>query len=276
MTKYCYLNGKIIPVNKGGVSLNDMGILRGYGVFDFLRTYNGKPFFLKEHLRRLKNSAKILNLKLPGTLEELAALVNGLLLKNKFKESTIRIVLTGGKTDDGITCSKPTLFILINKLQKLPLSVYQKGVKLITYEYQREIPKAKTLNYITAASLQNLRRRKKAFEILYTSKGQVLEATTSNFFIFKNNTLVTPKNKILIGITRNIVVKLAQSKFKVEERDIPLRELSQAAEAFITATSKGIVPVVKIDSKLIGNGKVGKNTKCLMDLFHQYTKKYLT
>jgi len=276
MTKYCYLNGKIIPLNKAGISLNDLGILRGYGVFDFLRTYNGRPFFLKEHLRRLKSSAKILNLKLPGAFKELAALVNELLLKNKFKESTVRIVLTGGRTNDGITYRKPTLFILVEKLRKLPPSVYQKGVKLITYEYQREIPKAKMLNYITAASLQNLRRRKKAFEILYTSKGQILEATTSNFFIFKNNTLITPKDKILLGITRDVVIKLAQSKFKVEERDIPLRELSRAAEAFITATSKEIVPVVKIDSKLIGNGKVGQNTKYLMNLFQDYTKKYLT
>lgn len=274
MTKYCYLNGKIIPVNKGGVNLNDMGILRGYGVFDFLRTYNGRPFFLKKHLGRLKGSAKMLNLKLPVSLTELAAAINKLLLKNKFKESTIRIVLTGGKTSDGITCRKPTLFILVEKLQKLPFSVYQKGVKLITHKYQREIPEAKTLNYITAASLQSLRKSKKAFEILYTSGGLVLEATTSNFFIFRNNTLITPKNKILTGITRDVVIKLAQSKFKVEERDISFQGLSRATEALITATSKEIVPVVKIDSKLIGNGKVGKNTKYLMDLFHQYTKKY--
>ena len=121
--------------------------------------------------------------------------------------------------------------------------------------------------------MQNLCKRKKAFDILYTQNGFLLETTTSNFFIFKKDKLLTPKKNILIGLTRNFVIKLAKNKFKVEERDIDLKELERAEETFIASTTKEILPVVKIDNKIIGNGRVGKKTKYLMDLVHQYTQK---
>jgi len=277
MKKYCYLNGKILSESEAKISLKDIAILRGYGVFEFLRTYNSKPFLLKEHFTRLRKSAKNLNLQLPISQKELFKQIKKLLLKNKFKESAIKLVLTGGQIIDsgGMEYDKnsPTFFILVDKLQELPKSFYQKGVKLITYEHLREIPGAKTINYITAIKLQNLCKRKKAFDILYTQNGFLLETTTSNFFIFKKDKLLTPKKNILIGLTRNFVIKLAKNKFKVEERDIDLKELERAEETFIASTTKEILPVVKIDNKIIGNGRVGKKTKYLMDLVHQYTQK---
>ena len=277
MKKYCYLNGKILSESEAKISLKDIAILRGYGVFEFLRTYNSKPFLLKEHFTRLRKSAKNLNLQLPISQKELFKQIKKLLLKNKFKESAIKLVLTGGQIIDsrGMEYDKnsPTFFILVDKLQELPKSFYQKGVKLITYEHLREIPGAKTINYITVIKLQNLCKRKKAFDILYTQNGFLLETTTSNFFIFKKDKLLTPKKNILIGLTRNFVIKLAKNKFKVEERDIDLKELERAEETFIASTTKEILPVVKIDNKIIGNGRVGKKTKYLMDLVHQYTQK---
>ena len=276
MKKYCYLNGKILSESEAKISLKDIAILRGYGVFEFLRTYNSKPFLLKEHFTRLRKSAKNLNLQLPISQKELFKQIKKLLLKNKFKESAIKLVLTGGQIIDsrGMEYDKnsPTFFILVDKLQELPKSFYQKGVKLITYEHLREIPGAKTINYITAIKLQNLCKRKKAFDILYTQNGFLLETTTSNFFIFKKDKLLTPKKNILIGLTRNFVIKLAKNKFKVEERDIDLKELERAEETFIASTTKEILPVVKIDNKIIGNGRVGKRTRYLMDLFHRQTK----
>jgi len=278
MKKYCYLNGKILSESEAKISLKDIAILRGYGVFEFLRTYNSKPFLLKEHFTRLRKSAKNLNLQLPISQKELFKQIKKLLLKNKFKESAIKLVLTGGQIIDsrGMEYDKnsPTFFILVDKLQELPKSFYQKGVKLITYEHLREIPGAKTINYITAIKLQNLCKRKKAFDILYTQNGFLLETTTSNFFIFKKDKLLTPKKNILIGLTRNFVIKLAEDKFEVEEKDIALKELEKAEEAFLTSTTKEILPVVKIDNKIIGNGKVGKKTRYLMDLFQRHTKEY--
>lgn len=273
---YCYLNGKIIPQAKAGVKLNDLGLLRGYGVFDFLRTYNGQPFLFKEHLIRLKNSAQILNLKLPLSQIKLKEVIKKLLTKNKFKESVIRIVVTGGSASDGLTYNpkQTTLFILVGKCHQYPTSWYLRGVKLITHEYQRQIPRVKVLNYASAIALQDKRKKAGASEILYISNGYLLEGTMSNFFIFKGDILITPRDNILFGTTRNLVIKLAQKEFKIEQRRIFKKELRSATEAFITSTTIEILPVVKIDNQLIGNGKVGKNTAYLRDLFRQYTKNY--
>jgi len=274
MGKYCYLNGKIIETKKANISLDDIGILRGYGVFDYLRTFNGKPFLLKEHLTRFENSAKALGLKVPETESKIEKAIENLMEKNKYGEAGMRLVLTGGKTVNGIEFNNhPTFFILAEEFIDLPRACFEKGVKLITLDHQRILPKAKTTNYITAVRMQKAKRKKKAFEILYTQNDNILETTTANFFIFKKNRLITPKKDILFGTTRNFVIKLARKDFKIEEREVKKREVWSADEAFLTATNKDILPVVKIDGKVIGNGKVGENTKRLMDRFQKYVKK---
>ena len=276
MGKYCYLNGKIIPEEKANINLKDIVFFRAYGIFDFLRTYNKKPFLLKKHLDRFQKSAQFLNLKIPVSQREIVEIIKKLILRNKFRESAIRMILTGGKVKDflGADYNKdsPTFFIICDELKELKKEFYENGINLVTYEYQKEFPRVKSLNYIVAINLyQSLCRKKNAFDILYCHNGFVLEATTSNFFIFERDKLLTPKENILLGITRNLVLKLAKRKFKIEERNIPLIELKKATESFITSTTKGILPVVKIDNKSIGDGKVGKNTKYLMKLFYQYT-----
>ncbi len=269
MKNYCYLNGKIIPTDKASISVYDLGLLRGFSVFDFFRVYNGRPFLLKEHLARLVNSAKLLNLKAPLTSKQIAAVIKGLLRKNGLKEATVRIVLTGGKSPDGISYddNSPTFFILTKPFSAYPTALYRQGVKAITSNYRRESAGVKSANYSKMVSLQAVKRKKKANEILYVDQGLILEGATSNFFIFKNNTLITPRDNVLIGATRNFVIKLAKRKFKVIERPLKLAELKQAAEAFITSTSREILPVVKVDNLPIGNGQVGRNTKILMALF---------
>ncbi|MBI4708602.1 MAG: aminotransferase class IV [Candidatus Portnoybacteria bacterium] len=275
MPKYCYLNGKVIPEEKAKVSINDIGLLRGYGVFDYLRTYNGKPFLLNEHLARFEKSAKSLNLKVPASKKEVGNIILSLLAKNKIEDAAIRIVLTGGESQNGITCDYdcPTFFITTKELPECPPHIYEKGVKMITCEHQREKPEAKSNNYATMMSLMGLKEKKKAFEILYTSKGFVLEGATCNFFIFKNNSLITAKENILHGTRRGLILKLAKNKFKVIERPLKLKEALGASEAFISSTSRGIVPVVKIDDNKIGNGKVGENTRYLMNIFWEYINK---
>lgn len=276
MDKYCYFNGKIILEDKAHIGMHDMGVLRGYGVFTFLRTYNGKPFFLKEHFNRLKRSAEELRLKVPVSYREIGPIIKKLLKKNKFLESNIRIVLTGGQSKSGMDYdyNSPTFFVLIEKLHKYPASIYKNGARLIVHEYQRKFPRSKTTDYIMAMKLQGIRKKQKAIEILYVSDGFILEAATSNFFIFKKDKLITPKDNVLTGITRNFVISLAKSKFKVEEKNIAFKELKSATEAFITATNKEIIPVVKIGDQKIGNGKVGPGTKLLMELFKKRTQNY--
>ena len=275
MIKYIYLNGKIIPSSKALVSIYDIGFLRGYGVFDYLRTYNGKPFLLIEHLKRFRSSAKELSLQVPVNNAGIEKIIQNLLNKNKFKESSLRLVLTGGELVGGLNYNpkKPTFAILVESYHKQPESIFEKGVKLVTYDHQRFLPEAKTVNYITAVLLQQWREKNNAFEILYTNNGKILEPSTSNFFAFIGDTLVTPKNDILIGTTRNLVLKLAKSKFKIEERDLAIKEVSKFTEAFITGTNKEILPVVQINKKMIKKGKVGLNTKYLLELYRKYTEK---
>lgn len=276
MKPYCYLNGKIVPLNQAKISVEDIGILRGYGVFDILRTYRGQPFQLAEHYERWRNSAKILNLNLPLKINEVRDLIAKLMKLNKMAEARVRIVLTGGKAIDGMDHNTKdfTIFILAEKLTPMPAVLYQKGGTLVTLKHQRNLPEAKIINYQTGIKNNAIRTKAKAVEILYVSDGKILEGMGSNFFLFRGKTLITAKDNILRGTTRNLIIKLARKKFKVEVRDIKLSELKNTTECFITSITKGVLPIVKIDNQKIGDGRVGENTKFLMKEFQTYTDKY--
>lgn len=275
MKKYAYLNGKIVDINKPALLLNDIGLLRGYGVFDFMRTYNGRVFYWADHFKRFVNSAKILGLRVPSKKQELEDIIYKLLKKNQLHEGSIRLVLTGGPTIDGTSYSvaRPTFAVLIEDPYTVSKKMTEDGVKLITEDYQRLFPEAKTLNYILTINRQPKKKQNKAYEILYTLNGEVLEGSMSNFFIFKGDTLVTAESGVLPGITRKIVLDLAKSKFKVEVQPIKVEELGEATEAFITGTNKEVLPVTDINGVKIGSGRPGQNTKTLGALYRELTDK---
>jgi branched-chain amino acid aminotransferase len=131
----------------------------------------------------------------------------------------------------------------------------------------RELPEYKTTNYIRAVNLQNWRKEEGAIEILYTYDNEILECATSNIFIVKDKILITPNENILKGVTRKVVLELAEGKYKTEERPIYEEELKNADEIFITSSFKDIVPIVKIDDFKIANGQVGPITKELIKEF---------
>lgn len=270
---YCYLNGKVGRIGELTLALNDLGVLRGFGVFDFMRTYSGKPFQMKEHLERFGRSAKKFGLRLPHSLEEIESITHTLIKKNNFSDTTIKFVITGGPSDDGMSLlGKPTFFILLGEAHNPPQVSYVKGVRLQTCEHQRLFPEIKSLNYIMSLKHQRELRRKGIMELLYVSEGKVLECSSSNIFIVRGNKLITPKNDVLIGTTRNFLIKhLAGEKYKAEERDVRVEELRKADEVFITASNKGVMPVIEIDSRLVGNGKVGPVTKELMLAYKEHT-----
>lgn len=274
--KYCFFNGKVGPISGLKISPYDLGILRGYGVFDVMCARNSKPFLLEEHWKRLQNSAGELGLRIPLGEESYKKMIGKLLELNGFKRSIVRTVLTGGEAKDGFTPdNKETFYVLIEKLDPLPRDVFVNGAKVITLEYLRDIPQAKITNYVAAIKNWKKRDENKALEIVYVKDGEALEASTSNLFIFKNGVLATPKNNILLGITRNLIVNLAKSNnVEVQERKVLLKELYSADEALLTATNKGIVPVVEVDGKKIGGGKVGENTKVLMGEFKKFVDSY--
>ena len=272
--QYCFLNGKIIPREEAVVSLDDIGLLRGYSVFDSLRTYHGKPFLLDEHLQRLRNSAKALSLKVPATDSEIEKIIIELLKENKFENAQIRILLTGGKAMSGFSFdpARPTFAILVDQLTLPSADLYVSGGKLITKTYLRPDSAAKTTNYVTAVALAQEYKRKKAVDVLYVFNDNVLECSTSNFFLIKGNKLITSKDDILLGTTRNFLLKLLAYEFVIEERVVKLNELAAADEVFITATSKEVLPIIQIDDMIIGEGKVGEKTKKIMEKYAAYVR----
>jgi branched-chain amino acid aminotransferase len=273
-----YLNGKFLDEKEAKISVYDLGLLRGYAVFDFLRTYNQKPFYLDDHLKRLLNSAKLIGLKHNYNLKFLRKTTLQTLNKNikKGTEYNIRIILTGGESKDFISPSKPNLIVMITPLKKLDEKLYQKGGKLITKISERILPQAKTIIYTEAVKFIQEAKKKGAVEVLLLDKNKkILECTTSNFFAVINGKLITPSTeKILSGITRKIVINLAKKlKIPVIEKDIHFNEIKKFDEAFITASNKEILPIIQIDNFKI-NSQPGPITKTLMFQFKELTKNF--
>ena len=271
----CYANGRFMPLEEATISVRDLAVLRGYGVFDFLRTYDGKPFKLREHLLRLEKSAKAIWLDLPGTLDDIESIIYDTLQRNSLQEeANVRIVVTGGVSSDGITPSEESgLIVLVTPTRIYPATCYQQGIKVITVEVERYIPMAKTINYIPAILAQKQAKAAGAHEALYVDRhGRILEGTTTNFFLFYGNKLVTPTNNILPGITRDVVLELAQNHFAVIERDLTFDDLANADEAFITASNKEVMPVHHVNDLQIGSGKPGPNTQQIIAGFYNLTR----
>ncbi len=268
-----YIDGEFVPADKAVIPVNDLAILRGYGVFDFTCTYKGKPFLLEEHIKRLEHSAGIIGLHLPWTCDEIIEIVEETLKKNDHTESNIRVVVTGGSSPDFITPQdNPRLLVLVTPVQKLPVEWFENGVKIITVYTDRFITGAKSINYLPATMALKKARAKNAVEAVYIDREEIVqEGTTSNVFSFIGNVLVTPARKILSGITRRVVLELAAEEYEIVIRDISRNEILLADEVFITGTSKGLVPVVQIDDAVIGNGRPGEKTRYLIKLLEAYT-----
>lgn len=271
--RYSYLNGKILPQDKALVGIDDIGLSRAFGIYDGIMTYNGLPFEFSRHFKRLARSAALMGLRVPVKPDALEKAIISLVKKNAFKQPIVRVLLTGGTTLRGIDFNpaKPTLIVLLEELTKPTPAQYKTGVKVITHEYERQIPEAKTINYIAAVRLQRQMRKAKATEAIYICKGKALEATTSNLFIVKKEKIITPKDGVLNGITRQVVLELAKKKYIVEERDISVKEMLRADEVFLTSSFKEVLPVSVIDENRIGTP--GPVTLDLMQKFLEYATR---
>jgi len=274
MELFCFINGDIVPSKKAVISIYDLGLLRGYAAFDYLRTYNGIPFRLEDHLKRFRHSAGEFNLALNYTDRKIAGIIKKLMELSAIQNAGIRLILTGGFTTDSITMVDPNFIISIEKLPESNPGIYTKGIKLITYDYQRLFPESKTTEYKIAIKLQKLRESENAYDILYVHNGVVLETTRSNIFILNGNQLITPKDGVLPGITRKTVIELAQGHFEVLEKTVTLTDLLKADEVFISGSTKMIIPVTKINSHKIRAGIPGPKTGFLLELFKDYALKW--
>lgn len=272
-----YIDGEFMEDGKATVSVKDIVVLRGFGVFDFLITYNKRPFKLKEHVARLENSARNIGLSIHLTNSEICSIVEETISRNTHHdESNVRIVYTGGISSDGVTPEgNGKLMVMVTPKHVLPEWWYTNGAKIITADIERFLPDAKSTSYLSAVYALQLANKADAIETLYVDRNQrVLEGTTSNFFFFKGDKLITAGEGILPGITRSVILKLVQGRFEVEIRDIDRSELTQMSEAFITASNKEVVPVIQVDDVIVGGGKPGERTKEIMRLFRETTTAF--
>ncbi len=265
-----YVNGRYVKKENAFIHVNDIGLLRGYAVFDYLKTYHGIPFRLEDHLTRLDNSAKYIGLRIPKTNEEITGICFTLLKKNKFKESNIRIVVTGGVGKDSKTKGEPGLIITCEPRAELDESTYKNGIKIKTVKGKREITYSKTCNYISAIDYIASYKDEGFSEVLYVLDGRILECTSSNIFLIQGDQLITPSEQILFGITRKVILEISRSLFNIKERDIMLGEALNCEEIFISSTEREIMPVVGIDDSAIGEGKVGPKTRLVQSEFRKY------
>lgn len=270
MGEYFFLNGKIIQSAEAYLHITDLALLRGFGVFDFCRTQKGFPLLLDRYLNRFYDSARFIDLQVPHSKEQVTEVIYSLLQKNGFPESGIRMILTGGYTQNGYTPGDPNFFILIERINFPEKSLYEHGIKLLFHEHRRELSHIKSINYLTPISLRNMIKKAGAYDVLYHFDGKVLEVSRSNLFIVRDNVVITPANNILPGITRSTVIHLAREYFKVEERDISTEELFRADEVFMTGTTKRVLPVQSIDYHRFGDGKPGPVTAKLKALYRDF------
>lgn len=270
-----YIDGEYIEAQAACLPVDDLSILRGFGVFDFLRTYGGRPFHLEDHLARLKRSAELIGLGLGRPLAEIADIVGETLRRNGHAEANIRIVVTGGSSPDCfLPAGRPRLLVLVTPLTPLPATWQQDGVGIVTIPYSRYLPNAKSINYIPAIHAMQDARRQGAVEALYVKPdGRVTEFTTSNLFAVIGSHLLTPATDLLPGITRQVVLGL-DLPLPAQIGDLTLEALHGADEVFLTSSTKEVVPVVRIDRRPVADGRPGKWTREVMARFRDYTARY--
>jgi D-alanine transaminase/branched-chain amino acid aminotransferase len=268
MSVFCFSNNQIQEIENAGVPVTDLLVQRGYGIFDFLRVANDKPLFIDDHLDRFFKSAEIMRLPIPQTREDIKNIVAELIEKNKMDYAGIRMIIAGGDAPDGYTIEQPHLIVIQAPLAEPTLTLPNEGIKLASYNYQRQIPEVKTTDYLMAVWLQPWMKEQGADDILYHHNGVVSECPRSNFFIVtKENVLVTAEKNMLNGITRkNIIAVCNANGIKVETRDLHLSEILEAKEAFITSSTKRIIPVQQIDDIVVKSNYNDSIAKTIYDL----------
>lgn len=270
-----FVNGQILPYTQAHLHVSDLAIHRGFGVFDFFKIENDTPYFLDDYMDRFYNSAETLRLTVPFQRQELKEVMYELIRQNRIPLSGMKLILTGGYSPDGYQPSTPNFIITQHQLALPPLSLLDTGVKIITHEYVREIPSAKTINYTMGISLIEQINASNAYDVLYVKDGVVSEFPRSNFFIVdENDTIATPERNVLKGVTRKNILNIASRYYKVEERDISLQEVFRAKEAFITSTTKRLIPIIDVNGNRIGRGVPGNITSTLYQKLVDFEKQY--
>jgi len=279
-----WIDGKLVDKDDARISVYDHGLLYGDGVFEGIRAYAGRIFRVKEHLRRLYDSAKAIRLSIPLTPDQFTAALEQTVKANNFQDCYIRAIVTRGVGYLGLNpakCEKPSVIIIADTIEMYPREVYEKGMAIITASVIRNHPNAmspriKSLNY-----LNNILAKIEAVDagvpeaIMLNHEGNVAECTADNIFIVKDGFVLTPgtADGILEGITRDSILALGKKLgIPCHEKRLQRHDLYIADECFITGTGAEVVPVTKIDGRVIGSGQPGPTTRKFIEAFHRFVR----
>jgi branched-chain amino acid aminotransferase len=279
-----YIDGKYLDEKDAKISVFDHGLLYGDGIFEGIRAYNGRVFKLKEHIDRLFYSAKAILLTIPRSHSEVMQAVIDTCRRNKIRDGYVRLLVTRGVGGLGLNpnrCKKPSVIIIADKIQLYPVEMYERGLEIITVPTVRNLhsalnPAIKSLNYLNNI-LAKIEANNGGCEeaIMLNSEGYVSECTGDNVFIIKAGQMFTPPLSAgaLYGITRSVVIDMArEASVPVSEPNLTRYDLFNADECFLTGTGAELIPVVKIDGRVIGNGKPGPITKSLVAKYKALTQ----
>ena len=279
-----YINGQYYPKEHAKVSVYDHGLLYGDGIFEGIRAYNGKVFRLNEHLMRLYESAKSVNIDIGISLDEMRHLVLETLRRNELRDSYIRLMVTRGVGDLGLDprkCNKASIICITDTIKLYPAEAYENGLRLMIASTRKNppdclSPRIKSMNY-----LNNILAKIEAIgaglaeAVMLDKNGFLTECTSENIFLVKKRTVYTPTSVvgILEGITRSAVMELAgRLGYDVQMAFLTPHDMYTADESFVTGTGAEVLPVVEVDGRKIGDGKVGPVTKHLLKHFRELTQ----
>ncbi len=280
-----YINGQYYAKEDAKISVFDHGLLYGDGVFEGLRSYSGNIFRLEQHLARLYESALAIMLTIPVSPDELGQAIKNTLLRNKITDGYIRVVVTRGAGSLGIDPDRtadPQIIVIADHIQLYPKELYENGMEIVTASTIRNHPAAlnpriKSLNYLNNILAKLEGKRAGCLEALMLNhRGEVAECTADNIFLVRHGELLTPPTDagILEGVTRGAVMELAkQAGITVREITLTRHDVYVAQECFLTGSGAEVIPVIKVDMRTIGSGKVGPMTKQLSQDFHRLVRQ---
>ncbi len=273
-----WINGKFVREQDAQISALDLAVLRGIAVFDSMRTYGGRLFQRSAHVERLARSAALLGIDLPWSHAEISRALETVMAACPFPETSLRILVTGGVSEDFFTPSGPPSLIIIGlQLDPYPEEIYKQGIRVATARLERFMPAAKSTNYVAGQiAVREAKKEDPAVqEVLYVNRaGEITEAVTSNVFAVISGCLVTPESEVLPGITRQVVIEISRPVMPVEVGKLSLKELYAAEEVFITGSKKEVMPVAAVDGRPMPSPVPGSRTQQIMERFRRYVEAY--
>ncbi|GIP22396.1 branched-chain-amino-acid transaminase [Paenibacillus sp. J22TS3] len=277
--QWIYLDGEFVTKEKATVSVFDHGFLYGDGIFEGIRIYNGNIFKCKEHLERLYDSAKSIQLNIPLSYQEMEDALVETLRRNELRNGYIRLVVSRGVGNLGLDpnrCPKASVIIIAEQLAIYSEEAYRTGLKTVSVSTRRNIPdalnpKIKSLNYLNNILVKIQSNLAGAGEaIMLNAQGYVTEGSGDNIFIVKKGVITTPPCYLgaLEGITRQAIIEICERVgLKLKEEPFTLHDVYIADEVFLTGTAAEVIAVREVDGRIIGEGQAGPITLRLLEEF---------